>query len=94
MQKVITSELKPTNGRKSFGHKAKLMYNPENGAHYLRSYDTTMAGYVNGMIHRYSGHQSNTTLTHLKSFFDCFGVNMTIKEFYALKCEKCPDLAI
>ena len=86
MQKVITSDLKPTNGRKSFGGKAKLMYNPDNRAHYLRSYDTTMAGY--------SGYQSNTTSTHLKSFFDSCGVSMTIKEFYALKCEKCPDLAI
>ena len=34
MQKVIISELKPTNGRKSFGGKAILMYNPDNRAHY------------------------------------------------------------
>lgn len=94
MQKVIISELKPTNGRKSFGHKAKLIYNPDNRAHYLRSYDTTVAGYVKGKIHRYSGHQSNTTSRHLRSFFDCCGVSMTIKEFYALKWEKCPVLAI
>ena len=94
MQKVIISELMPTNGRKSFGGKAKLMYNPENRAHYLRSYDTTMAGYVKGKVHRYSDYQSNTTSTHLRSFFDCCGVSMTIKDFYALKCEKCPALAI
>ena len=94
MQKVITSELKPTNGRKSFGGKAKLMYNPENRGHYLRSYDTTMAGYFKGKVHRYSDFQSATTSTHLRSFFDNCGVSMAIKEFYALKCEKCPDLAI
>ena len=94
MQKVITSELKPTNGRKSFYGKAKLMYNPENRAHYLRSYDTTMAGYVKGKVHRYSDYQSNTTSHHLRSFFACCGVSMTIKDFYALKCEKCPALAI
>ncbi len=94
MQKVITSELKPTNGRKSFGGKAKLMYSPDNRAHYLRSYNTTMAGYVKGKIHRYSDFQSVTTSTHLRSFFDCCGVSMTIKEFYALKCEKCPAISI
>ena len=94
MQKVITSELKPTNGRKSFGGKAKLMYNPENRGHYLRSYDTTMAGYVKGKVHRYSDFQSATTSTHLRSFFDACGVDMSIKDFYALKCEECPALAI
>lgn len=94
MQKVIISELKPTNGRKSFGGKAKLMYNPDNMAHYLRSYNTTMAGCVKGKVHRYSDYQSATTSNHLRSFFDCCGVTMTVKEFYALKCEKCPDLAI
>lgn len=94
MQKVITSELKPTNGRKSFGGKAKLMYNPDNRAHYLRSYDTTMAGYVKGKVHRYSDERSNTTSTHLQSFFDACGVEMTIKEFYALPCETAPTLSI
>ena len=94
MQKAIISELKPTNGRKSFNHKATLIYNPDNRAHYLRSYDTTMAGYVKGKVHRYSDYQSATTSTHLQSFFDCCGVSMTVKEFYALKCEKCPALAI
>lgn len=94
MQKVIISELKPTNGRKSFGGKAKLMYNPDNRAHYLRSYDTTMAGYVKGKVHRYADYKSTTTSTHLKSFFDCCGVNMTIKEFYALPCENAPTLGI
>lgn len=94
MQKVIISELKPTNGRKSFGGKAKLMYNPENRGHYLRSFDTTMAGYVKGKVHRYSDWQSATTSSHLLSFFKSCGVSMTIKEFYALKCEECPTLAI
>ena len=53
-----------------------------------------MAGYVKGKVHRYSDYQSATTSTHLRSFFDCCGVSMTIKDFYALKCEKCPALAI
>ena len=94
MQKAIISELKPTNGRKSFGHKAKLIYNPDNRAHYLRSYDTTIAGYINGKVHRYSDYQSKTTSTHLAAFFNACGVDMSIKDFYALKCEECPALAI
>jgi hypothetical protein len=53
-----------------------------------------MAGYVDGKIHRFSDERSMTTSTHLASFFDACGVSMTVKEFYALKCEKCPDLAI
>ena len=94
MQKVIISELSPVNGRKSFYGKAKLMYNPENRAHYLRSYNTTMAGYVDGKMRRYSEERTQTTSTHLAAFFDACGVRMTVNEFYALKCEKCPALVI
>lgn len=94
MAKAIISELKPTNGRKSFGHKAKLIYNPDNMAHYLRSYDTTVAGYVKGKIHRYSDYRSATTWNHLLAFFECFGVKMKTADFYALKVETAPALAI
>ena len=94
MQKVIISELSPVNGRKSFGGKAKLMYNPDNRAHYLRSYNTTMAGYVDGEMHRYSDERSMTTSTHLAAFFDACGVRMTPKEFFALPCETAPTLGI
>lgn len=94
MEKMIITELSPVNGRKSFYGKAKLMYNPENRAHYLRSYNTTMAGYVDGKMHRYSDERSMTTSTHLASFFDACGVRMTTKEFYALPCENAPTLGI
>lgn len=94
MQKVIISELSPVNGRKSFHGKAKLMYNAEDRAHYLRSYDTTMAGYVKGKVHRYSDFQSATTSTHLEAFFAACGLRMTTKEFYALPCENAPILGI
>lgn len=94
MEKSIISDLAPSNGRKSFYGNAKLIYTPSTRAHYLRSYDTTMAGYTKGKVHRYSDYQSNTTSTHLRSFFDACGVDMSIKEFYALKCEECPALAI
>ena len=94
MQKVIISELRPVNGRKSFYGKAKLMYNPKNRAHYLRSYNTTMAGYIDGEMHRYSDERTQTTSTHLAAFFAAVGVDMTIKEFYALPCETAPTLGI
>ena len=94
MEKMIITELTPVNGRKSFNHKAKLLQSPKKSAYYLRSYDTTMAGYVEGKVHRYSDARSNTTSTHLQSFFDACGVRMTVKEFYALPCETAPTLGI
>lgn len=92
--KVIISELVPTNGRKSFNKLAKLMLDPANGGHYLRSYDTTVAGYVGGKVRRYWDGKSNTTSAHIKAFFASCGVKMTTKEFYALPCEPAPTLCI
>lgn len=94
MQTVVVSELIPTNGRKSFYGKAKILRNTRNGAQFLRSYDTTMAGYINGKVHRYSDFQGKTTSSHLKSFFDTCGVDMATAEFYKLREEKAPSLVI
>lgn len=94
MQTVVVSELIPTNGRKSFWGKAKILSNTRNGAQFLRSYDTTMAGCINGKVHRYSDFKSNTTNSHLKSFFDACGVDMATDEFYKLREEKAPALVI
>lgn len=44
--KVIISALFPVNGRKSFNGKAKLMLDHATGGRYLRSYYTTVAGFV------------------------------------------------
>ena len=93
--KMQVVDVRPTNGRKSFGGKAKLIYDNETRAHYLRSYNTIVAGYVKGKMHRYWDGQSATTSAHLTAFFNgIIGKPMTIKEFYALKCEEAPTLAI
>ena len=79
------TELIPVNGRQSFYGKALLIH--RNSGDYLLSYITIVAGYVNGEIRRYWGGRSNTTSTHLMSFFAAVGKNMTIKEFYKLPVE-------
>ena len=95
MAKMIITELTPVNGRKSFNHKAKLLQHPKKSAYYLRSYDTTVAGVEGGKVRRfYDGKQTATTSTHLAAFFDACGVDMSIKEFYALPCETAPTLGI
>jgi len=58
----------PKNGRKSFYGKAKVL--EHNGMRYLISYSTIMGAIEpSGKIHRYSGHYSATTNTHVRSFF-------------------------
>ena len=81
MQKVIISELKPTNGRKSFYGNAELMYIPEGGATYLRSYNTIVAGYINGKVYRFWGGRSTTTDRHLAAFLATVGANISVSEF-------------
>ena len=79
-------ELKPTNGRKSFCGKAKVIFS--NGVRYLMSYDTIMGSTdANGVPHRYSGHYSATTNNHVRAFF---GANV---DFWGLPLENCPTIA-
>lgn len=68
---IIASEvydLIPTNGRKSFNGKAKVIV--AGNYKYLKSYDTII-GYKdrNGKAHRLSDYRSNTTDCHIKAFF-------------------------
>lgn len=80
-------ELTPTNGRKSFYGKAKVII--VKNRRYLRSYDTIM-GCIdeNGKAHRYSDYHSNTTGCHVKSFFG------DSTDFWKLPLEKTPTLTI
>lgn len=80
-------ELTPTNGRKSFYGKAKVVV--KNGWRYLRSYETIMGGIdPNGTMHRYSDYHTMTTGSHVKSFFD------DVKSFWKLPVEPTPELTI
>ena len=82
--KTIT-ELMPVNGRQSFHGKAKLIQSAS--GKYLLSYSTIVAGVVDGDIHRYWSGRSNTTSTHLVSFFSAVGKDMTTAKFYELPLE-------
>ena len=83
--KTIT-ELTPVNGRKSFNGKARLIQT-ETGK-YLLSYNTIVAGQVDGDIHRYWDGRSNTTSTHIASFLAAVGKDMSTKQFYSLPVEQ------
>ena len=85
---IKATELTPVNGRQSFNKKAHLIHS--DSGKYLLSYTTIVAGYVNGEIHRYWAGRSNTTSTHLMSFFAAVGKDMTTAEFYALPIERTP----
>ena len=80
-------ELTPTNGRKSFCGKAKVIF--ADNRRYLFSYNTIM-GCIdeNGKPHRYSDYHSNTTRCHVKAFF---GDSL---KFWELPLEKTPTLRI
>ena len=80
-------ELEPSNGRKSFYHKAKI-YKDKNGNKVLKSYDTFVCYKdVCGMIHRIWNGWTTTTGNHIKSF--C-GLNK--KEFTRLAYEGYEEL--
>lgn len=84
------TELIPANGRKSFGGKAKLI--ETDAGKFLLSYETIVAGCIGGEVHRYWDAQSNTTNTHLASFFRTVGVSLTPKKFNSLPTEETPNL--
>lgn len=67
-------ELKPTNNRKSFYGKASVIER-ENGDIELRSYDTIVARIRNGKFERLWSDYSATTMNHINSFLDTFGIS-------------------
>jgi hypothetical protein len=69
-----TFELKPVNGRKSFGGKVRVII--ENEKAKLLSYDTIVAEYClksNKFV--INGKYSATTNTHIKAFKNFYGIN-------------------
>lgn len=75
-------ELIPTDGRKSFYGKAKVIRYP-NGDELLLSYDTAIAIKENGKVHRLWDGWSATTGRHIKAF-----CGMNKAEFTKLAIEK------
>lgn len=76
------TELIPTNGRKSFNHKAKVIEDGE--MTYLMSYNTIVCGVDRrGRIHRYGGYESATTRSHIKSFLN----DEDYGKYFSLKVE-------
>lgn len=67
-------ELTPTNNRKSFYGKAKVI-EKDNGDIELRSYETIVARIRNGKFERLWDGYSATTMNHINSFLDTFGIN-------------------
>jgi len=66
-------ELTPTNGRKSFGGKAKVVV--ENGVAKLLSYSTIVAEYKIGeKEYKENGKYSTTTNTHITAFKNFYGI--------------------
>jgi len=72
--KMKTFELNPMNGRKSFYGKAKVIER-DNGDVELQSYDTIVARIRNGKFERLWSGYSATTMNHINSFIDTFGIN-------------------
>jgi hypothetical protein len=74
------AELTPTNGRKSFSGKAKMI--TKGNKTQLLSYDTVVAEYNhkdNKLV--VNGYYSPTTVTHINAFAEYFGFDkMTKKE--------------
>ena len=67
-------ELNPTNGRKSFYGKAMVIEH-DNGNIELRSYNTIVARIRNGRFERLWSGYSATTMNHVNSFVDTFGIS-------------------
>lgn len=67
-------ELIPTNGRKSFYGKA-VAIEKDNGDVELKSYDTIVARIRNGRFERLWSGYSATTMNHISSFIDAFGID-------------------
>ena len=68
-----TFELKPTNNRKSFYNKAEVI-EQDNGDIELKSYTTIVARIRHGKFERLWDGYSATTMNHINSFIDTFGI--------------------
>ena len=64
----------PTNNRKSFYGKASVI-EKDNGDIELRSYNTIVARIRNGKFERLWSGYSATTMNHINSFLDTFGIS-------------------
>ena len=71
---MCTYELKPTNNRKSFYGKA-VVIEQDNGDIELRSYNTIVCRIHNGKFERLWSGYSVTTMNHVNSFIDTFGIS-------------------
>ena len=67
-------DLKPTNNRKSFYGKAVII-EKDNGDIELRSYNTIVARIKNGIFERLWSGYSATTMNHINSFIDTYGIS-------------------
>lgn len=67
-------ELIPTNNRKSFYGKAGVIER-DNGDIELRSYNTIVARIRNGKFERLWNGYSATTMNHINSFIDTYGIS-------------------
>lgn len=103
--KVIATELIPTNGRKSFYGRAKVL-DDCNGRKYLLSYGQVIASVdAGGVVRRHHdgmrpatdkrpARRSKTTDCHVKSFLETFAPDVTGKEFRAMPVVRRPKLAM
>ena len=66
-------ELQPVNGRKSFYGKAQAIEH-DNGDIELRSYETIVARIHNGKFERLWSGYSMTTMNHINSFINAYGI--------------------
>ena len=69
-----TYELKPTNNRKSFYNKAEVI-EQDNGDIELKSYSTIVARIRHGKFERLWSGYSATTMNHINSFLNTFGIS-------------------
>lgn len=69
-----TYELTPTDRRKSFYGKARVI-EKDNGEKVLQSYNTEVCKITSGgeFVRMWGGY-SATTMRHVNSFLDCFGI--------------------
>ena len=67
-------ELRPTNNQKSFYGKAEVI-EKDNGDIELKSYTTIVARIRNGKFERLWNGYSATTMKHINSFIDYFGID-------------------
>ena len=69
-----TFELKPVDGRKSFYGKAVAIEH-DNGDIELRSYNTIVCRIRNGKFERLWRYYSATTMRHINSFINTYGIS-------------------